>query len=415
MTPLFRPEAVRAQQQLWLGRVQIARPLPLTWLTAGVVGLAIVTAVFLSLAEYTRKAQAVGLLAPDRGVIRLVPAAPGTVVERHVIEGQTVRAGEVLFVLALDADTRDDASQDTLRRSVAERGRSLDEAARQQRALADSRQSTLARRLEALDGEQARLDAELALHRRRLELAVESQARLRALQSQSFISPAQLQAKDEEVLGLQAQGQALERQRAALDRDRAEIDGERRQVPLQLSAALGEIERGQAELAREGAVQQGVRRITVRALQDGTVGAVLAEPGQSVAAPAALATLVPAGSTLNAQLFAPSRAIGFVKPGQAVRLRFEAFPYQKYGHRDGRVVQVSRTPLSATELATLGGVGGGGGEPLFRITVALDEATGAQAALPLSAGMRLSADLMLERRRLVEWLFEPLLGLEARL
>jgi membrane fusion protein len=49
---------------------------------------------------------------------------------------------------------------------------------------------------------------------------------------------------------------------------------------------------------------------------------------------------------------------------------------------------------------------------MFRITVALDEAA---HTLPLAAGMRLQADVLLERRRLVEWLFEPLLGLQGRL
>lgn len=415
MTPLFRPEAVQAQQQQWLGRVQIARPLSLTWLTLGVALLALVTAAFLWLAEYTRKAPASGVLVPDLGLLRLVPSAPGTVIERRVREGQSVREGDLLFVLAQDRDTRDDAARDTLQGSLDERRRSLDDAARQQRALADARQQSLQRRLDALAGESSRIDAELALHRRRLELAQASLARLQSLQSQAFISPAQLQAKDEEVLGLQAQGQALERQRSALERERAEIDGELRRVPLELAAALGAIERSVAELSREGASQQGVRRIEVRALQDGTVGAVLAEPGQSVSAPAALATLVPAGSTLQAQLFAPSRAIGFVQPGQAVRLRFEAFPYQRYGHREGRVVEVSRTPLASADLATQGAGSAAGGEPLFRITVALAPAADAQSGLPLAAGMRLSADLLLERRRLIEWLFEPLLALEDRL
>jgi multidrug efflux pump subunit AcrA (membrane-fusion protein) len=167
-------------------------------------------------------------------------------------------------------------------------------------------------------------------------------------------------------------------------------------------------------LALETGVKRGDVGQTVRALQDGTVGAVLAEPGQSVAAPAALATLIPAGSVLQAQLFVPSRAIGFIEPGQAVRLRFEAYPYQKFGHRTGRVMQVSRAPLAGPELATLAGASSGA-EPLFRITVAIDAGEGAQASLPLTAGMRLAADLMLDRRRLIEWLFEPLLGLEDRL
>jgi membrane fusion protein len=105
--------------------------------------------------------------------------------------------------------------------------------------------------------------------------------------------------------------------------------------------------------------------------------------------------------------------VGFVRPGQPVRLRFEAFAYQKYGHQPGHVLQVSRTPLAASEMAALAlPATASGGEPMFRITVALDETA---HTLPLAAGMRLQADVLLERRRLVEWLFEPLLGLQGRL
>jgi membrane fusion protein len=77
------------------------------------------------------------------------------------------------------------------------------------------------------------------------------------------------------------------------------------------------------------------------------------------------------------------------------------------------VTQVSRTPLAANELAALAlSAAGAGAEPMFRITVALDPS---EVALPLAAGMRLQADVLLERRRLVEWLFEPLLGLRSRI
>jgi membrane fusion protein len=96
-------------------------------------------------------------------------------------------------------------------------------------------------------------------------------------------------------------------------------------------------------------------------------------------------------------------------------LRFEAFAYQKYGHQPGHVVQVSRTPLAASEMAALALPAAAiGGEPMFRITVALDE-HGRRRELPLAAGMRLQADVLLERRRLIEWLFEPLLGFKGRM
>ena len=410
---LFRPEALETQRQQWLGRVQLVRPLSLTVLTAGVVAVALALVAFLALAQYTRKATAVGVLVPDSGLIRLVPAVAGTVLERHVSEGQTVSAGEVLFVIGVERPLLDPAAQAQVQRSLAERRRSLEGAARQEQSLVRARQSALERRLQALELEQAQVDSEAALQRQRLALAEQSLARLQSLQAQQFISDAQVQTKNEELLGLRAAAQALARQRAALGRERAELEGELGTLPLTAGNTVGGIERDLALLAREVAEQDGERRLVVRAPQAGTVGAVLAERGQSVTPASALASLVPAGAALQAHLFAPSSAIGFVRPEQTVRLRFEAFPYQKFGHQPGHVVQVSRTPLAASELAALSlPAVAADGEPMFRITVALDEAP---AAMPLAAGMRLQADVLLERRRLVEWLFEPLLGLGSRI
>jgi membrane fusion protein len=416
MPLLFRPEAVDAQRQQWLGSVQLVRPLSLRLLTWAVAALAMLLAAFLWRAEYTRKARVDGVLAPDRGLIRLVPSAGGTVLERRIAEGQVVKAGDVLFVLAQERPTLDAGTQAQVRGSLEERERSLRDAARQQQLLVESQQAALDRRLQALELEIAQIESEAVLQRQRLALAQQSLARLESLRNEQFISPAQVQTKGEEVLGLQAQAQALERQRAGLVRERAELEGERRGLPLIARSTQGGITRDLAMLAREAAEQDAVRQLVVRAPQAGTVSAVLAEPGQSVSAASALANLVPEGAMLQAQLFAPSSAVGFVRPGQPVRLRFEAFPYQKFGHQQGRVVQVSRTPLATSELNALSLTQTGPvGEPLFRITVALDPAPQRSEPLPLVAGMRLDADVLLERRRLVEWLFAPLAGLSGRL
>lgn len=415
MRPLFRPEAVEAQSQQWLGRVQLVRPLSLSLVTAGVMLAAVAVGSFLALAHYTRRVEVAGVLVPDRGLIRIVPSVSGTVAERRVSEGQAVHAGDVLFVLALERPTLDAQAQAQVQRSLDERERSLKDAARQQQLLVRSQQSALERRLQALETEVAQTDAEAALQRQRLALARQSLARLQSLRDEQFISAAQVQAKDEEVLGLQAAAQGLERQRAALMRERAELEGERRGLPLLASTAQGGIDRDLASLSRESVEQDAARQLVIRAPQDGTVTALYAEAGQSVSPSSALASLVPVGATLQAQLYAPSSAVGFVRPAQEVQLRYEAFPYQKFGHRSGHVLRVSRTPLAASELAALALPAAGAGsraEPLFRITVALDRP--GEQRLPLVAGMRLRADVLLERRRLVEWLFEPLLGLRER-
>ena len=418
---LFRPEVAEAHRQNWLGQVQLVRPPSLSLLTIAVLVVLALVLAFLFIGEYTRKARISGVLVPDLGVIRLVPPVQGRVLERHVIEGQPVRAGDLMFVLTLEGSTLSSEVQQRVQRSLQERQRSLEDAARQQALLAEGELLSLQRRLDEMKREQQQIDAELVLHRQRMALAEQSLERLESLSRDQFISAAQVQTKREEVIGLQAQAQALERQGAALARDRAALEGERRGLPLQLKARQGAIERDLATLAREAAEQDAVRQVVVRAPQDGTVSAVLAEPGQSVSPASALASIVPAGAQLQAHLFAPSGAVGFLRPQQEVRLRFEAFPYQKFGHQNGHVLQVSRTPLAAPELAGLPlsvPMGPDGlAEPMFRITVAMDqpELQAFGSRQPLVAGMRMEADVLLERRRLIEWLFAPVLGLTSRI
>jgi membrane fusion protein len=151
--------------------------------------------------------------------------------------------------------------------------------------------------------------------------------------------------------------------------------------------------------------------VIVTAPQAGIVTAIAAERGQQVG-PQPLATLLPSGSPMEAHLFAPSRAIGFVERGQRVRVRFAAYPFQKFGQYDGEVVQVSRVALAPAELPPQLALPGPP-ESLYRVTVRLaaPHVMAYGQAQPLAAGMQLEADVMQDRRRLIEWVFEPLIAL----
>ncbi|HSV69499.1 MAG TPA: HlyD family efflux transporter periplasmic adaptor subunit [Methylibium sp.] len=422
MTSLFRPEAVEARQQAWLGGIQLLRPLSLAVTTVSAAVAAVAVVAYLCLGEYTRKARVPGVLVPDLGVIRLLPQEAATVVERSAREGQAVKQGDVLFVLSVDRATASGDAQTEVRRSLDDKQRSLQDALRQQQELLAARRAALTRQLADRRSESAQLDAELRLQQQRLALAREAQARLESLRADNFISSAQVQAKSEEVLAVQAQLAALTRQRAAQQREIGTLEAEERELPLRAQASRGELQRDLATVAQEAAESEAKRRIVVRAPSDGVLGTVLAEPGQAVSPAAALATLVPSGAELQAHLYAPSSALGFVRPEQPVLLRYQAYPYQKFGQQSGRVLQVARTPLQAAELVNvpLAGVSSiasmVNGEPLYRITVALQrqDVPAYGQTQPLAAGMQLEADVQLDRRRLIEWLFEPLLGLGGR-
>lgn len=115
----------------------------------------------------------------------------------------------------------------------------------------------------------------------------------------------------------------------------------------------------------------------------------------------ATGTLVPSASgTLRVELHVAESDIGRIVPGTPAVLRYAAFPYRRDGVRFGRVVAIT-APAAAER--------GNGDIARWRVLVAPDPASAHDAlpALPLRAGMRVDADLVLERHRLYEAVFFP--------
>jgi membrane fusion protein len=139
----------------------------------------------------------------------------------------------------------------------------------------------------------------------------------------------------------------------------------------------------------------------------GIVAHQMIEPGQAVQGGQALLSILPQGSHLQAMLLVPSRAIGFIAPGDRVQLRYQAFPYQKFGHHVGRVLQVSRSAIEPKD----------GGEPRYLVLVELEQqAITAYGKLePLRPGMLVDADILGEKRKLYEWVLEPLYSVQGKL
>jgi membrane fusion protein len=168
------------------------------------------------------------------------------------------------------------------------------------------------------------------------------------------------------------------------------------------------------------AMTQAQRRIVITAAQAGTVTGLRAEFGSSVSTSVPLVSIMPAGSKLIAELFVPSSAIGFIREGQSVLLRYRAFPYQKFGHHDGTLRSVSRSTVSPSELGSrLSGLTTlfSGNEAVYVVRVELErqDITAYGAAVPLQSGMLLEADIVIETRRLIDWVFDPLYTLTGKL
>ena len=328
----------------------------------------------------------------------------------------------MLFILSAerltDAGGGVAGAQSAILEQLQRRRSSLHDELSRQRLVTETQLAASSRRLADLQAESAQLGRELATQAAR-EASMQTQLRrFEDLAGQSFMSPLALQQKRDELLEQTARTQALERSRMALQREAASVSAELRQIPLRGEQQLAELQRSLAALQQDVAGTEANRQIVVAAPKDGTVTAILADRGQ-MSSTQPLATLLPRDSALQAHLYAPSRAVGFIEPGQTVRIRYAAYPYQKFGQYEGKVEQVARSALAAAELppqlAALAQQVPG--EGLYRITVALSTptVTAYGKAQPLTAGMQLEADVMQDARRLIEWVFEPLVSLHGKL
>ncbi len=412
---LFRPESEKARSSSWLGRVVLVRPLSFAVLTMASLAFAALLAAFFLIGEYTRKARVTGVIAPAHGIIRIVAPQSGTVQSIRTREGEVVASRRVLFVLS---DPRALPSRENVGAAIATRlamrVKALDEQHRQalesmrleQEAIAD-RQRSLARELD-------QIDVELEIQSRRAALSAESLERARKLERKGFVSPAAVEREEGQELEQLARVEAARRTRLSLARELSRLEHDLAALASRSNAQIAAIDAQRAALEQESLEREAQFSSTIVAPAAGTVAAVLVEPGQSVVAGATLATIVPADGPLEAHLYSPSRAIGFVRAGQEVLLRYLAYPHQKFGSHKGRVIGVSRNPLSPAELGFV--PGDGSREPLYRIKAALER----QAVIaygraePLQPGLQVEADILLDRRRLIEWIFEPLLSLAGR-
>jgi membrane fusion protein len=420
-TKLFRAEALNARHVNWLGNIVLIRPLSFSVLTSVVAVLAAIVLVFLILGTYTKHNTVSGQLIPDTGLVKVYATQVGIVLKKEVAEGQVVRKGDILYVLSSERQSGAQGFiQAAISSQVAARRQSLSEERDKMHLMQGEERAALLQKIGNLKAEAAKLDSQIEGQRSRVKLASESAARYQSLLNQNYISLEQAQQKQEDLLDQQNRLQSLERDRISGGRELDVQNNELAMLAPRQQNQLAQIERSINSVGQELTESEAKRSLVVTAPETGIATGVVAEVGQTVDASRPLVSVVPEGALMQAHLYAPSRSIGFVKPGDKVLLRYQAFPFQKFGHAKGTVLSVSRTALPSDELAGIGlpqGVTGASGEPLYRITVKLatQSAIAYGRAQPLQAGMLLDADILQETRHLYEWVLEPLYSLTGKL
>jgi len=338
----------------------------------------------------------------------------GTVTARKVKEGQQVSKGDVLFILSSEqASLENDDAQAAAIASIAQRHDSLLNELEQQDDLNRIQWQDMHTQKANLHNEMTQLEHEIDLQQQRVEVAARTLSKFRRLFEEHYVSEVQWQEKQEQTLAQKAALQNLKRDRANLERELGALQANINSSRYEFARQRAELDRNLSTTEQQLTEYRARRGIVIRAPTAGIISSILLQEGQVANTQSPLLSILPQDSELQVNLLVPSRAIGFIEQGQAVALRYQAFPFQRFGLQAGIVSEISRTLIKPGEADFPIKLS----EPTYRVIVKPSQQSfhAYSRDIPLQAGMLLDADIELDRYSLFEWIFDPLYSLSGRL
>ena len=412
-TPLFRPEAVATRATRLHGEIMLSSSIP-SWVVTSCMATAVVaTITWATLASYARTELVPGVVASIDPIAKVVASRPGLVTQVLVTEGAIVHAGDTLAVVHVEqsSETGDATASLSLKAIEAQRGLAQERLALEPGRVAAER----ARLNAAIRGAHAQLGElteQLLLQDSIVQSARNSYEQILAVVERGFVTRVELDRRKQTWLQAEQGRRSLMQQQEAARASAAGNEAELARLPIDSAQASSQLQGSIEQLVQVRAQQTAEQGYAVKAPISGRVTSLQSAAGRFADGRVPLMTIIPEAARMRVDLYAPSRSIGFVRVGQPVRLLYDAFPYQRFGSFGGRITSVGRSVIAPSEVDAVLELK----DPVYRVSVDLDaQKIGAFGLnMSLEPGMTLSANIILERRSFIEWLFDPLRAVANR-
>jgi len=407
---LFRKEVLTRRASRLYGDINLA--LPVSWQLLGYLFLAALAtgAVFLFSATYTRVEVVGGVVTPDKGVAAVTPSRTGVIIDLYVVEGARVARGAPIARIRVTetlasggaASDRQSAALDAQQEGLESQSQALGQVYEQERA----RQ---VEQIDGLDRELKALSTQIDIQRQLVDSASRLLDKTREVAQNGFISQQTLLSREEALLMRRQQLAQLEQTRANKETMRRDAQGAVSQLAAQTLADNASARLRLGELGRQRVDASAADGYLVTAPVAGVATAITGKVGQLADTTSPIASILPTGATLRAELLVPAQTIGFVKVGEDVRVSIDGFPVEQYGTLKAKIVTVPTVSVSRKDSQ---------GNPISVYPV-LCRFSNLQASplgrrYALVAGMTLSARIETRRQSLMQWLFQPAFKMARR-
>lgn len=181
---------------------------------------------------------------------------------------------------------------------------------------------------------------------------------------------------------------------------------------IEHESSLNELRKSDALLGDALVQSEDESGYSITAPVAGRVTSVLAREGYYTDGTQPLLSIVPTGARMVAELYVPSSASGFLSVGQAIKVMYDAFPYQRFGAQSATIRTISQSAYLPTESSAPFRIE----QPVYIVWAELsDESVQAYGQLsPIRPGMTFHANIILENRPLYRWLLEPIYAVSKR-
>ncbi|MCF6441945.1 HlyD family efflux transporter periplasmic adaptor subunit [Pseudoalteromonas luteoviolacea] len=414
MSELFRKEAIEHQGQKLDGEVSIATHMSFNWILALILTIVVIGITYLVIGEYHRKEIVAGYLRPTEGLSKVYPLGQGVIDEVYVNEGQLVEKGQLLARVRMERIlTSGSDMNEVILSELVKQKELVKQNIENQIELVSVNQEKLDSQINNTEFQLGQANKQLALLNERVGLSIKRFQDTQALIDKGFASQADLEAVRDAMLAIQQQAEDLEGRVLSQQESISQLRLERLQLPITLKESQAQLRSQLASINQQITQASAQQSYDVRSHRSGKVTGLMVKPGMIAHSSVPLMTILPEDAVLEAVLLVPSRAFGFVKTAQHTRIRYQAFPYERFGIYEGEITSVSKSILLPSEANLPVALR----EPVYQVIVTLkaQNARAYGASVALQAGMLLEADIMVDSRTLFEWLFEPLYTIKGAL
>lgn len=390
--------------------------------------LAVVVIGGLWIGTFSKQETMRGVVLGARGSQRINATVAGTVTGIWVRQGDTVKAGErILTVTPQQTGAGDKSLSQIDLDALASQRASIDRRIGEIRSLMEHDAGDL----KAYEESSAKLVANLESQEKEIGRAADQQAaaveKLRGYLKRGLATREIVAAQER---SLQDYRRQLGDIRLQITQTAATRIDRRRTVEQNNNAnnsQLADLERARAELETRIGQAKSAIATDILATAGGQIAALNVREGSQVNVGDTVAAIGDPNAPFTIALEAPSKTMGLLTIGQKVVLKYDAFPYKTFGVKYGKVVSIGEQPVSLPKAVAddkpfidpkLGDAG-----PLpppqsrYLVEVEPDDQTidAYGVSRPILVGSTLTADVVVERRRLIDWVLDPILAMRGRL